>query len=62
MTIRIIIVNDDTRDNAIVSVAHLNPDGTPVEGVFDRVLHGGQSTGTLVHSGQKLLVEEVRHG
>lgn len=62
MTICIGIKNLDSRENAIVAVKVQTPDGHPVAGSPDTELKGGEETDKYVHSGQKLVVEEIKNG
>lgn len=62
MTIAIKIANTDSRENAVVVVKHQSPDGTPVAGTPDTELKGGEETAKYVHSGQRLVVEEIKNG
>lgn len=62
MTIRIGVKNMDSRENAIVAVKVQTPNGDPVPGNPDTELKGGEETDKYVHSGQRLVVEELKNG
>ena len=62
MTIQIGVINKDSRETAIVAVKVQTPSGEPVPGNPDVELKGGQSIDKYVHSGQRLLVEEIQNG
>lgn len=61
MTIEVIVTNIDTRENAVIVVKTLNKEGAP-SGTPEVELSGGRSKRFLVHSGQNLVVEEVKNG
>jgi len=62
MTISIKIKNTDSRENAIVAVLTQSPGGEPTEWNPPIRLKGGEETEKCVHSGQKLIVEEIKNG
>jgi|JI10StandDraft_1071094.scaffolds.fasta_scaffold10096_11 hypothetical protein len=62
MTISICIRNTDTRREAIVAVKIQTPAGEPIAGCPDTELKGGDEATKYVHSGQRLVVEEVKNG
>ena len=62
MTIQIGVINKDSRENAIVAVKVQTPAGEPVSGNPDTELKGGESCDKYVHSGQRLVVEEIENG
>jgi hypothetical protein len=59
MTIRVTVKNEDANESRVIAAKTQNLDGTPVTGVSDKTLKGGESAELWVHSGQKLAVEEV---
>lgn len=65
MTIAIKITNSDSRETAVVKVCEVNPNPgrSMIPFITKRAeLKGGESTELYVHSGQSLIVEEVRNG
>ena len=65
MTIRVLILNDDIRESAVIIVEPQNLDGTPVSGMIAGELKGGpdgtgESVQMYVHSGQQLVIKEFR--
>ena len=62
MTIAIKITNADTRETAIVAVKVKSTDGREDHGTQDVQLKGGEETTKYVHSGQILVVEEIKNG
>ena len=62
MTIAIKVINTDSRENAIVAVKTQSLAGDAIVGVPDTNLRGGEETTKYVHSGQRLVVEEIRNG
>lgn len=65
MTIHVRIQVDDSRPGAVIAVKTQNADGSP-SGTPDVTLAGnpddGESTVALVHSGQRIVIEEVSNG
>lgn len=63
MTIRMLIKNEDTRNAAVVVVDSRNPETLEqVPGGQTNMLHGGEECHIYVHSGQSVLVREVKNG
>lgn len=62
MTISIKIKNTDSRAEAIVTVKTQAPGGEPTDWNPPIMLKGGEEVEKYVHSGQKLIVEEVKNG
>ena len=62
MTISIKIVNSDSRENAIVAVKTQAPGGIPTDWNPPIRLKGGEGVEQYVHSGQQLIIEEIRNG
>jgi hypothetical protein len=59
VTIRINIVNEDTRETAVVKVEVKTPDGQKIKGGDKATLRGGESVGMYVHSSQSIFITEV---
>lgn len=59
MTIKVNIQNVDSRHDATIVVKTQNLDGSPVAGMEDKVIGGGSQTERMVHSTQKITIEEV---
>lgn len=59
MTIQIEIKNNDSRENAIVSVETINPDMSSVSTMVH--LKGGQTISRYVYDTQSILIKEVRN-
>ena len=62
MTIQLKITNEDSRENAIVSVTNCNADGSDMEGAATHQLKGGEDCTVYVHSGQGARITEVQNG
>ena len=62
MTIRLTIKNEDTRKNAVVEVMTVDVNNDPLSGGTMIDLCGGDSTDVYVHSGQNVLITELRNG
>ena len=59
MTIRITVKNEDSRQGAIVIVKEQDMTGKSISGANNVELRGGDSVDKYVHSGKRLVVEEV---
>ena len=57
MTIQVKVINNDTREGAVIRVATQTLDGQP-SGYTDKLLNAGQGHTFCVHSGQELNVSE----
>ena len=63
MTIKVSVKNEDSRETAIVAVSAISvATGEVDSSVPDKQLKGGESCEVYVHSGQKIVVEEIRNG
>lgn len=61
MTIKVSVKNEDTRDGAVVVVKSVSvATGESESAVPAKELNAGESTEAYVHSGQRIVVEEVR--
>lgn len=59
MTIRVGVINLDSRDEALIRVRAVTADGKFIPGGFQALLKGSQKTEVHVHSGQQIEVCEV---
>ncbi len=58
MTIKVTVKNEDNRESVAIVAKTVNLDGSPVTGISDKELKGGQSAELWVHDSQKIVVEE----
>lgn len=56
MTIHVSVFNKDTRETAVISVKQVSPENVEQKSTD---LKGGEGTEVYVHSGCKLIIEEV---
>lgn len=59
MTIKLIVKNDDSRENAIVEVKRVLEHGG-IETV--KKLKGGESTDVYIHEGVQVTIDEIQNG
>ena len=60
MTIRVKVSNEDSRETAVIAVQLTDADGKPITTTELKGGAPGESLENYVHSGQSLLVKEVR--
>jgi hypothetical protein len=64
MSINVKIINDDSRPKAIIRVKVVDQDtGNDIEGGYKNIeLIGGEQVTRLIHSGTKIIIEEIQNG
>jgi hypothetical protein len=58
MTIKVVVKNDDTRENAIIAVDVVSDGGSQ----SCRELKGGESGEFYIHSGNTIVINEIQNG